>query len=390
MDNQNSNITETDDLMNALYKEITESDNQASIDEYKKHIEEVQHQFLEKTRIQKADISFLFIGVMLQCLRIYLINKLTAIEEANVEGGREDRLHEAQEKILGKFSKNEQIKTGNYYSSLDAIITLRGVPYDATKQIDEIKLLKLFKGANHRFSTLGHDPALGLIFGTSNILTNTITMIEPGKVINPIPTYHVIYDPFLKNPIISSEAGTMRMLQAVEERCKTDRISVVAALIKQLIHIATDIYTPKGIPLPGIGMVLNKSTVDRLTDYVSTGDILKIGASAGASILINTLIAAIHGSGLIFKDSGEAYNKELYQARTRKVLLYSNIIASSSNLISTAVTADVKNLDIGGLMVTIYRVFSDTKFICKLEEEFINSEVSKIYIEKETLLMEKN
>ena len=42
-------------------------------------------------------------------------------------------------------------------------------------------------------------------------------------------------------------------------------------------------------------------------------------------------------------------------------------------VISTALTKDVNNLDIGELLVTLYRVFNDTKFINKLEYEFLNS-----------------
>ena len=109
---------------------------------------------------------------------------------------------------------------------------------------------------------------------------------------------------------------------------------------------------------------------------------IKVGASAGASVLINTIISAVHGCMLLFQDDGEEFSKELYQARTRKIIMYSNVIASSSNVISTVLTKDVNNLDIGGLLVTLYRVFNDTRFINKLEYEFLNSGLSKVYEER--------
>lgn len=62
--------------------------------------------------------------------------------------------------------------------------------------------------------------------------------------------------------------------------------------------------------------------------------------------------------------------------------MYSNVIASSSNIIATAVTKDVKSLDIGGLLVTIYRIFNDTNYIHKIEYEFINSGLNKLYEDK--------
>ena len=172
------------------------------------------------------------------------------------------------------------------------------------------------------------------------------------------------------------------MLNAAVSRVKDDIESVVAAVIKQLIHIATDLYTPCGITLPGAALVLSNSSVEKLTRYISTGDMIKIGASAGTSMLINTIVSAVHGCKLIFQDDGKEYSEELYQARTRKIIMYSNVIASSSNIIYAAISQDINSLDIGGLLVTLYRVFNDTKFICKLEYEFLNSGLNKLYEER--------
>lgn len=49
------------------------------------------------------------------------------------------------------------------------------------------------------------------------------------------------------------------------------------------------------------------------------------------------------------------------------------------NIISAAVTKDVNALDIGGLLVTLCRIFNDTKFICKLEYGFLNRGLSQLY-----------
>ena len=105
-------------------------------------------------------------------------------------------------------------------------------------------------------------------------------------------------------------------------------------------------------------------------------------------VLINTIISAGHGCKLLFQDDSEDFSKELYQARTRKIIMYLNVIASSSNVISTVVAKDVNNLDIGGLLVTLYRVFNDTKFICKLEYEFLNSGLNKMYEERYSQIAE--
>lgn len=357
-------------------KILADNDVEAALAEYQGNYNKLEQDFIEKTCLQSADVGFLFFATMLQCVRIYVINRLTEIEQANAKNGKEDALHEFQEKVLGKFSNGTMTDVAPLYASLEAIITTKSVPYDVQAGIsDEIRKMKLFKGANHRFSTLGHDPVLGLVFGTANILTNTITTNR--KLV--LKTNNVVYDANLKNPRVGLSVSTPMMLNAASKRFEDDKESVAAAIIKQLIHIATDMYTPCGIQLPGAGLMLSNTSVERLTEYISTGDIVKIGASAGMAVLINTIIFAVHGCKLIFADDGNAFSKDLYQARSRKIIMYSNIIASSSNVISTAVSQKVDQFDVGGLLVTLYRIFSDTRFISKLEYEFINSGLNEYY-----------
>ena len=62
--------------------------------------------------------------------------------------------------------------------------------------------------------------------------------------------------------------------------------------------------------------------------------------------------------------------------RTRKILLISNSIASTSTIINTAITRNPKNLDIGSLLNTITHLFTDLHFIAKIKQEFINNEIS--------------
>lgn len=61
-------------------------------------------------------------------------------------------------------------RKGKYWTE----IVYSSVPYDATKgsPAQNVKL----EGKYHRYKTLGHDPILGWVFGTANILTDTITL----------------------------------------------------------------------------------------------------------------------------------------------------------------------------------------------------------------------
>ena len=66
-------------------------------------------------------------------------------------------------------------------------------------------------------------------------------------------------------------------------------------------------------------------------------------------------------------------------------MLYSNLIATTSDVIQTAIRAAngdgaaLKNIDLGGLIVTIYRLFKDVTFIQKIKEEFIMNEWDNLF-----------
>lgn len=73
---------------------------------------------------------------------------------------------------------------------------------------------------------------------------------------------------------------------------------------------------------------------------------------------------------------------KLYEVRTRKIILLSNLLASSSNLLYVALAQDPKKLDIGGMLITITRLFSDIRFISKIKQEYIESKINSQF-EKE-------
>ena len=119
-----------------------------------------------------------------------------------------------------------------------------------------------------------------------------------------------------------------------------------------------------------------------LTRYVSTGDLLKVGVQAGMAVLVNWLVASLHGCSLIFQGDGSDYALETYQVRTKKILLISNAIATSSSVLQAAVFKNPRCLDLGGAAVFVYRLFSDRSFIAKLEQEYLDAELDKIYNER--------
>ena len=399
---KNSDITLTN-----MEKITTESYRVAEVAHNSREIiENLDREFEQKTGLQASDVKFLFVAIGLQLLRITIINELTKTEPAGMKNKLENELHEFQDKVMKKLSSLDQnMSTVNlpYYASTNQILTTSGVPYDAQETLtakslekminknrpmewdfdldDYINKMKLplFKGANHRFATIAHDPLIGLVFGTANIMTNTITCVKSplnisGLEIPVITTNHVIYTSNYSHPVIGTYGSTTMMLGNMIKRIPDEPVAFVAASIKQIIHIGTDMFTPCGIQFPVANIVLSNTNVEKITKYIGWGDLIKVSTSAKIAELINTVISILH---TLVHDFSDGVEPELYSVRTRKIILYSNAIATGSNVIWVGANvgagdkSQVKNLDIGGLIVLMKRLYTDTEYIQQIKEEFV-------------------
>lgn len=350
-------------------------------------LDSLEKQFAQKTSLDFTDFKFLFTCIALQCIRIYVINEFTKIEYAN-KGEKEKALKKLQDKIFEYFNGDSSECNKPYYASMSHIITTSGVPYDATN-FEDVNL-GIFQGSkNHRFATFAHDPILGLIIGTANILTNTITCRMPGPLPFPI-SCHVVYNDKGGSPKISSLASTIQTLYAAADRVSDDKSAVVAALIKQIIHIGTDVYTPYGIQLPGANLVLNAIDAQNLTQIISTGDMIKFNASYKMFNLINIIIATLH---TLTCKSKKNMAIQLHAVKTQKMLLYSNLIATGSNVIYNAIrmylgdASAAKKIDFAGLFGIITMLFNNQEFIRQIKEEFVYGQYDAMISERRYKLL---
>lgn len=261
---------------------------------------------------------------------------------------------------IASKSKHSNHENGKWINLL-----YQTVPYDITVGSTDINFN--MEGKYHRVHTLGHDPILGWIFGTANILTDVITL-------NDMRSFKVIRKPKIR--ITTQRVSTHRMFQEAFSVIKEDYLNLPAALFAQYRHLKSDEFTKLGLPVPLLETFapefageLYKSQYDALC---LARDIKIIGTSATVSMLFNMIIGLIHG--LFYKND---IDRKLYEVRTRKILLISNSIASSSSILNTVITQNPKNLDIGGLIVTVGRLFSDVRFMAKIKQEFIQSELDK-------------
>lgn len=314
-------------------------------------VDQIDADFKEKTKLSNLDITILFLATAIQCTRQYLLTN-DKLRMTDKEGDK-----------LKKDIFKAKIGGWQPIPPSTAAILTQSVPYDAVNFYspdikDELGNLKL-SGTTHRYRTLGHDPVLGWIFGTANIITNALTRYD-------FQSFAV-----MNKKIFGYYPGsTFGMFENASKFAQQDPLLLPTAVARQAIHFGSDYFTKQGLPVPLIATVNN----DLAKNMVAKGniDMWSIFRGAALSCLINQLIAAIHRLFYQEKRDGAL---SLYEVRTRKILSGSNLLATGSNVIVTAVTKDAKKLDVGGMLVTISRVVNDYHFIHEIKKDFLKNEL---------------
>ena len=238
-------------------------------------------------------------------------------------------------------------------------------PYDITKGSAALKIN--MGGKYHRLPTLGHDPILGWIFGTIDILTDVITLTD-------FSSYRVVRNPTMRITNVSVDLPTLFYEGYLI--IKDDYFNLPAALFAQYCHLKSDISTKLGLPIPLL-TVFNKNLATKLYreqyDFLCFSRDLKIvGVSFAVSVIIDMIIGLLHQFYRLPEE-----NEELYEVRTRKILLMSSFFASTSTVAKTMFTKNYKGLDIGQLLNLCCHLFLDPRFILTMKQEFIQNEIDK-------------
>lgn len=338
-------------------------------------LDEINKQFSIKTSIvNKTDLAFLSIATALQVTKAlvfpYIADKFDYGKSFNPSDRFEHNdknIEKAHREANDKFRDKHKEKhgTGHWIN-----ILYQTVPYDITKGSKELGIN--MGGRYHRMYTLGHDPILGWIFGTANILTDCITFNNFHT--NRISRVDSVTGG--KKMVITPEVVFMgQMFKECFDDVRADALNLPAALFAQAQHMKSDEYTKLGLPVPLLSS-FNENFASKL--YSENYDALCfardakiVSASFIISKLFDIIISLIHG---LFRKKDQ--DIDLYEVRTRKILLISNTIASTSSIINATVTSNPKNLDIGSLLNTVTHLFSDIRFIARLKEEFVENEIS--------------
>jgi hypothetical protein len=351
---------------------------QTKVDELPAFVEEMNKRFEEVTSIKnKKDIIFLIVATALQITRQLVIdqykNRPTDQEAAN--------------STLWHNNDETSNRHRRYYATIEEMET-NPVPFDCFRKEAGIagdpKRNPSLSGFNHRYKALGHDPVLGLIFGTANTMTNTVTVANGGLSLS---TYHVHtgighrLDTTFPIDKIDAKASTALMFEKVAERIKAEGITPLAvALKKTIIHQLSDVTTKQSLPIPFLEYI--SPNLARLSSKIGIDQLnLKLFAKeAGLAMLINTIIKTVHTWAY---DEKTDVSLELYEARTVKILYYSNLFATGSNLLIAFVRAAMgderafNKIDFGGTVVTFYHLLNDPITIAKIQEEFLLTNIEK-------------
>ena len=342
-------------------KDITEKDLLLTDTEIKRYreqyIEDYQKALLlfeDKTQLTEFDVSLIMIGAFLQTLRwVILSNDKLRFNKAS-----------DADKVFDKVGNC--VKKSDYIPATIEQIVLEfanhAVPYDAVQQTDRFKriypnLNTGIAGTTHRYKAIGHDPLAGLVFGTVNIATNTLTV---NDIYSMLPSYHVV------NQKINAKTDIEHVLKWAYELLLENPEIIAASFVHQIVHCSTDVFTRQGLPLPFINTISPETSKLLIGKQV---DLYSVSRSTMLSILINKLIEMCHK--LYYNPA--TMTQSLYEIRSMKIILYSNVLSSALNLVYTGIIKDWKKLDIGGLLITLWSLFTNARKINDIKLSFVNN-----------------
>ncbi|WP_277056808.1 hypothetical protein [Treponema socranskii] len=355
------------------------------------NIKNLDEEFELQTKLRGKDIGFLFFATALQCVRQYILTDFKIRMDDQ----------KAADKTLGKkkFDPHDlkarkeagfEVRHHKLYNPTLEEIILHPVPFDTTKGSKQFEDLNPFPGTGklrHRAGAIGHDPILGWIFGTANIATSTLTGWN-------MQSFHISSKTgtsggdFLKLRADTGKVLSYTFDKLLHENLK-GKIIVGTSLVKEGVHLASDVNTKHSLPFP-IVSTYDPKLASGLADYgIDMANILTVGKQVAWASAINMLVAMIHRMTFNAERDGDP---KLYEVRTRRVVTYSNVIASASNVLAVGIATGIgiaaeneklvrrslRKLDIGGLLVTLYRLISDYKFISDLKQEFILNNFDKM------------
>lgn len=318
----------------------------------------LDEEFENETSLSQNDYLLMCLAVAFQVARQNLVILVPSINDQKAD--------KFVDKTFGLPKTASNRKYGYYNPTLAQVIS-NPVPYDVIRNSQG--RLSGYGEGGHRSATLGHDSLLGLIVGTANIATGTVTTAD-------LCSYHVTtisgVDAF------GNRASTVKVFSHFVDKFVSkdieDKEILAISFAKQLVHMLTDLPTKNSLPLPFVGLC------DGLTkrwgnNPVGLGKKLssigaktsRIVSAAGGAIAINHMIRWLH-YGLCYDDG---ISEELFFVKSNKIVSYSNLVASAVNIGETIALENPKMADLGGYLVSVVEYVMSEKFARQIKRDFV-------------------
>ncbi|GID32525.1 hypothetical protein [Paractinoplanes brasiliensis] len=196
---------------------------------------------------------------------------------------------------------------------------LAKVPYDAPTTASTGGLVAGMRPATHRLQSLGHDPGVGFLAGIADLMRGTGTYID--------------------------KAG-----QLIQVQTGADPVGLITALITQVRHLLSDVYTPAGLQPPffsllQLGQINSPFALGPSGVKVPWTDVARHMYTNGydlrhfftMGITPGVVSATIRGYWLLksYATGGTAEQRKLEHAKLTSMLLLGHAIATSGTLLKT-------------------------------------------------------
>lgn len=379
---------------------------------------DIDAEFVKKTSIlNPKDQVFLWTAVALQTARWVLLPSFKVDDispdhsdrnEAGTEAKKENKENsDWYNENKDKESQEDEFIPWKYYFE-------RPVPYDALNGEGAQNMVidgvtdkgKNLGSKNHHSATLGHDPVLGYVFGSINIMTSTITF---HKTLFPTNRVELIG---LKEQEIMEPVGFVGTFIKTMKAEVNDKFRVPAAVARQALHMASDEMSRTGLPIPFLSAKKqqellmkgwNSKELDKIIDSLKKhmiGNLKIVAAQFFIALFINMAIKTLH---ILMFDEEKDESFDLYNVRTHRILAVSNTIASSLNIAyvtgntAAGVLSDnpelvkkgLTKIDLGGYIETVHQIVSSKKLQEQIRREYLEKQLHEKFLgEDYSFLME--
>ncbi|MBP5338880.1 MAG: hypothetical protein J6Z14_06180 [Prevotella sp.] len=204
--------------------------------------------------------------------------------------------------------------------------------------------------------------ALNWLFGIINNITGTRTSGDFSTIDaatgEAVKTAGIFADAFR-----SIKEDWLRLPAAVYAQFARDRAA--AGETSDPLEPLAETFSPE---------MLSDLYTSQFAQLTAIQELTIVGQQAAVPLVINMAVGLLHG--FLYNPAKDG-PREFYDARTRKILIYSNALATASNMTIVAASQNWAKLDVGGLIVSGLRIAQDTAYIASLKNKFINQQMDK-------------